>query len=141
MWHMCRTPSLPVSYLPVLQIAWVRFCWYWPTLQASDCQVLIAQGVKAVVFGVPDMGKVCTEQHVPSYLNSMNELRSAGVDKLVCLAVSEPTLVQEWAKKAGLQGDKVCSWGTAQQWLCSLPGLVCRVHPFLASVGRIGKLT
>ena len=72
---------------------------------------------------MPDMGKVCTEQHVPSYLNSMNELRSAGVDKLVCLAVSEPTAVQEWAKKAGLQGDKVCSGGTAQQGLCSCQGL------------------
>ena len=52
----------------------------------------------------------------------LTELRSAGVDKLVCLAVSEPTAVQEWAKKAGLQGDKVCPWGAAQQWLCSLAG-------------------
>ena len=72
---------------------------------------------------MPDMGKVCTEQHVPSYLNSINELRSAGVDKLVCLAVSEPTVVQEWAKKAGLQGDKVCSWVTAQSGCAVCPGL------------------
>lgn len=104
----CRASSLGV------------ICWYWPTLQASDCQALTAQGVKAVVFGVPDMGKVCTEQHVPSYLNSMNELRSAGVDKLVCLAVSEPTVVQEWAKKAGLQGDKVCSCVDSAEWLSDL---------------------
>ena len=90
------------------------FCWHLPITQSTRCQVLVAQGVTAVVFGVPDMGKVCTEQHVPSYLRSVDELRSAGVDKLVCLAVAEPTAVQEWAKKAGLAGDKVCSQGEAQ---------------------------
>ena len=89
--------------------------------------MLGAQGVKAVVFGVPDMGKVCTEQHVPSYLHSIGELRSAGVDKLVCLAVSEPTAVQEWARKAGLEGDKVCSQGTspARSMLSVVLGVVC----------------
>ncbi len=66
------------------------------------------QGVRAVVFGVPDMGKVCAEQHVPSYLRNTAELGSAGVDKVVCLAVASPAAVQEWAAKVGIDGEKVC---------------------------------
>jgi len=66
-----------------------------------------AQGLSVVLFGVPDMGKVCAEKHVPSYLQHMDQLRAAGVDKVVCLAVAKPEAVQAWGAKVGIDGVKV----------------------------------
>jgi peroxiredoxin len=66
-----------------------------------------AQGLKVVLFGVPDMGKVCAEKHVPSYLQHMDQLRAAGVDKVVCLAVAKPEAIQAWGAKVGIDGNKV----------------------------------
>ena len=62
-----------------------------------------------VLFGVPDMGKVCAEKHVPSYLQHNDQLRAAGVDKVVCLAVAQPEAVQAWGAKVGIDGDKVAA--------------------------------
>jgi peroxiredoxin len=34
------------------------------------------QGKRAVIFGVPDMGDVCTNKHVPSFLDQVRETAS-----------------------------------------------------------------
>lgn len=68
------------------------------------------QGHKAVVFGVPDCGKVCSETHVPSYLAAWDELRRHGVTRLLCVAVGDPAAADAWARSLGdgvADGSKV----------------------------------
>lgn len=61
----------------------------------------VMKGELVAMFGVPDMGKVCTEKHLPDFLNNVEKLRKCGVDKIACAAVTSPAKLEEWAKKAG----------------------------------------
>jgi peroxiredoxin len=59
------------------------------------------------VFGVPDCGKVCSEQHVPGYLQRWEELRQAGVSKILCVAVGDAAAADSWAASLNLDASKV----------------------------------
>ena len=61
-----------------------------------------AQGHRTILFGVPDCGKVCSEQHVPSYAAAAGALRAAGVTQVLCVAVGDPASASSWAKGLGL---------------------------------------
>jgi peroxiredoxin len=65
------------------------------------------RGHKTVLFGVPDCGKVCSEQHVPGYLKQAGELKKLGVTQVLCVAVSDPAKAQEWGAKVGANGQHV----------------------------------
>jgi peroxiredoxin len=66
------------------------------------------QGHKAVLFGVPDCGKVCSEQHVPSFLQRFNELRQLGVSRILCVAVGDEAAAKAWAQQQELaDGSKI----------------------------------
>ncbi|EFN57532.1 hypothetical protein CHLNCDRAFT_143139 [Chlorella variabilis] len=68
----------------------------------------LLKGEKAVVFGVPDCGKVCSEQHVPSFLQRGDELRRLGISKILCVAVGDPAAADSWAQKLSLSdGSKI----------------------------------
>lgn len=70
--------------------------------------VACLQGHKAIVFGVPDCGKVCSEQHVPGFLQRCDDLRSAGVSRVLCVAVSDAAAADAWADKLSLgDGSKI----------------------------------
>lgn len=69
-----------------------------------------AQGHKAVLFGVPDCGKVCSEAHVPSFLRAWDELRRHGITRILCVAVGDPAAADAWAQRLGAgvaDGSKV----------------------------------
>lgn len=85
-----------------------------------------AQGQRAVVFGVPDCGKVCSEQHVPSFLQRGDELRRLGVNKILCVAVGDAAAADAWAQKVGIaDGSKIqvgvgcglCKVAQGMNWL------------------------
>ena len=65
------------------------------------------QGHKTVLFGVPDCGKVCSEQHVPGYLKEWEALRKLGVSQILCVAVDEPAAAAAWGESVGADGTKV----------------------------------
>jgi len=55
------------------------------------------QGKRCVVFGVPNMGSVCANAHVPSYVEAASALGDAGVDKVFCVAsAAEPVQALAW---------------------------------------------
>ena len=55
------------------------------------------QGKRCVVFGVPNMGSVCANAHVPSYVEAAAALGDAGVDKVFCVAsAAEPVQALAW---------------------------------------------
>ncbi|PSC76903.1 dynamin-related 1E-like [Micractinium conductrix] len=70
----------------------------------------LLKGQKAIVFGVPDCGKVCSETHVPGYLAAWDDLRRLGVTRLLCVAVGDAAAADAWASKLGAgvaDGSKV----------------------------------
>lgn len=60
-----------------------------------------------MIFGVPDCGKVCSEQHVPGYLKEWDNLRKLGISQILCVAVDEPSTVNSWGKKVAGDGSKI----------------------------------
>ena len=83
-----------------------------------------------VLFGLPDMGRVCAEKHAPTFkskvrLSSLlrisgtsgdeevcvngqaDELKQKGIDKVYCLAVSEPGKLEEWGRQQGFASSNV----------------------------------
>lgn len=68
-----------------------------------------AEGSASVLFGVPDMGKVCSETHVPGYLKQADRLKELGVRQVFAVAVASPAKVQAWADNCGLEKKgKIC---------------------------------
>ncbi|GAB4816716.1 hypothetical protein N2152v2_003762 [Parachlorella kessleri] len=65
------------------------------------------KGQKTVVFGVPDCGKVCSQQHVPGYLEQADKLRQLGITQILCVAVGDPSATQHWAESAKVDPTKV----------------------------------
>lgn len=42
---------------------------------------------------------VCSQQHVPSYKNSIDKFRAQKVDSVICVAVNDPYVLNAWAEK------------------------------------------
>jgi peroxiredoxin len=60
-----------------------------------------------VLFGVPDRGSVCSEQHFPGYVREWDKLRAAGVSRVICVTCGTPAEAADWASKLQVEGGKV----------------------------------
>lgn len=71
-----------------------------------DTGALVAEG-KTVLFGLPGAYTgTCHKIHVPGYLARADELKQKGVDRIVCLAVNDPFVMQAWGEALDV-GDKI----------------------------------
>jgi peroxiredoxin len=62
----------------------------------------IFKGKKVVIFGLPGAYTgVCSQQHVPSYKNSIDKFKAKGIDSVICVAVNDPYTLNGWAEKVG----------------------------------------
>ena len=60
------------------------------------------KGRKVVVFGLPGaFTGVCTTSHMPSFIRTRAAFADKGVDEVICFAVNDPFVTQEWAKVTG----------------------------------------
>ncbi|KAL6759726.1 peroxiredoxin type II [Haematococcus lacustris] len=64
------------------------------------------KGKKVMVVGFPG-GKVCTEKHIPGYVQMTDMFERKGVDKVLCVTPMDPAAVQELASRPGLTSPKV----------------------------------
>lgn len=94
---------------------------YRPT--ALPMTILQQQGQKTVLFGVPDCGKKCSEEHVPGYLKSWDTLRRHGITQILCVSVDEPAAADAWGKSVGVDGSTVQIVADPTQALTRLLGM------------------
>ena len=73
------------------------------TKTASD---VIFAGRKVVLFAVPGaFTGTCTNTHLPSFTNAMDELKSKGVDMVACTSVNDIDVLAAWGKQYGADGN------------------------------------
>lgn len=67
----------------------------------------IFTGKTVAVFGLPGAyTPVCSEEHLPGFVNHADKLIAKGVDAIVCVSVNDPFVMQAWAQAHNVS-DKV----------------------------------
>ncbi|XP_031485405.1 peroxiredoxin-2B-like [Nymphaea colorata] len=67
-------------------------------LQEATVHSLTA-GKKVILFGVPGaFTPTCSLQHVPSFIDNAEELKSKGIDEIYLISVNDPFVLKAWAQ-------------------------------------------
>ena len=54
---------------------------------------------RVILFGLPGaFTSVCSEKHLPSFVNNYSKIKSLEVDEVICLSVNDPFVMDAWAK-------------------------------------------
>lgn len=65
----------------------------------------LSSGKKVIIFGVPGaFTPGCSKTHLPGYIAKANELKSKGIDEIVCVSVNDPFVMSAWGKDQGAEG-------------------------------------
>ena len=66
---------------------------------------------KVVLFGLPGAyTSVCSAKHLPGYINMYEEYKKKGIDKIICISVNDPFVMNAWGKVNNV-GEKVLMVG------------------------------
>src|SRR6185295_3691415 len=80
----------------------------WKTLTTDD----IFKGKTVVVFSLPGaFTPTCSSTHVPRYNELAPAFFASGVDKMVCMAVNDAFVMNEWARTQECGNIAIISYG------------------------------
>ena len=66
---------------------------------------------KTIIFGLPGAyTSVCSNKHLPSYLNMHQKFKDKGIDHIICISVNDPFVMNAWGKENNV-GDKIIMMG------------------------------
>lgn len=62
-------------------------------------------GIRVVLFGVPGaFTPQCSVAHVPGFLALLDSFKDKGIDKVACISVNDPFVLDVWSKTLGASG-------------------------------------
>ena len=71
----------------------------------------IIKNKKVVLFGLPGAyTSVCSAKHLPGFINMYEEYKKKGIDKIICISVNDPFVMNAWGKENNV-GEKVLMVG------------------------------
>eukprot|EP00092_Neocalanus_flemingeri_P031139 GFUD01033826.1.p1 GENE.GFUD01033826.1~~GFUD01033826.1.p1 ORF type:complete len:158 (-),score=40.89 GFUD01033826.1:245-718(-) len=65
----------------------------------------LCAGKKVVIFGVPGaFTPGCSKSHLPGYVAAAEDMKTKGVQEIVCVSVNDPFVMEAWGKDQGAAG-------------------------------------
>ena len=62
---------------------------------------------KVIILGMPGaFTSTCSKRHLPSFIKNIDNLRERGVQKIACLSVNDPFVMDAWGKANNVE-DKI----------------------------------
>lgn len=62
-------------------------------------------GKRAILFAVPGaFTPTCHQKHLPGYVAKADEIKSKGIDEIICIAVNDPFVMAHWEEVSGAKG-------------------------------------
>ena len=90
--------------------------------EATTSTEVLGKG-RVVLFGVPGaFTPTCSDHHLPGFVMRAADLRSKGVDKVVCVSVNDPFVMGAWGKDQNV-GDSVVMLADGNGELAGAMGL------------------
>ena len=74
--------------------------------QTSKIRNILGKG-KVVLFGLPGaFTSTCSKLHLPGYVGNADKIKSKGIEKIFCLSVNDPFVMNAWGE-ANNAGGKI----------------------------------
>jgi peroxiredoxin len=90
--------------------------------EATTSAEVLGKG-KVVLFGVPGaFTPTCSDHHLPGFVLRAEELQAKGVDRVVCVAVNDPFVMEAWGEDQRV-GDSVVMLADGNGELAEAMGL------------------
>ena len=67
---------------------------------------LLLKNQKAILFGLPGaFTPGCSKKHLPSFLESAEKLKEKNIEKVYCISVNDPFVMEAWGKNHNLKNE------------------------------------